>query len=401
MPTLRTRIATIGLAALLTPSALLRAQGEARRYVILRENGELIDPRRDYFSLAIAQGWVSTKHTFLQRLLSTDSKSTVLLESAVTFFDGQKIENASTFSNTDTRRNVGRAWGVQPTLFERLPGDAEPQLSIQLAVYREDNVGRVLGALDASKAALPADLVASPALGYARAVSGTFKTLFGADRTSYPFVWQGAIRAASPAITAAGMREHYVVLVAPRDPADQQYRALDARQLAYDEGSQRLTYAGAAVTDWSYAVVAVRKAARYDIASLMGGGSSAPWAVLGTNVFRAIPTGDAGSADELRTMARGLVAQLNNMTDLLKRELRFSAFSRGEAIAGLATRVRSQIKRRCDELQVAAAQCPTNDFDQIAENSLASFGIPVLSRAQVLSAGLALDARLFRAGNFQ
>jgi hypothetical protein len=359
------------------------AQGEASRYVIVPNNAAVIDPAKDYFSVSLETGWISTRHNALQRLLSTTSKFSVLIESTVTFFDGQKIEASETFSNKDVRPNVSKAWGVNPLLYSSLPGDANPALNIQLAIYREDNIGRVLESLDNSKAALPSDIVTSPVIGYARAVSGVFRSLFGTDRTRYPFLWQGSLRS-SAATTSTGLKEHYVVLVAPRDPNDKTYAELDPSKLSYDSASQRLKYNSNVVTDWSYAVLHVRKAQPYNVAQLAYS-SNAPWATLASSFFGALPVSDASNADELGALARTVRTQLVNQRDLLKRELRFSAFSRAVALASFATDASEQIQGACTRLSIAKANCPVTELDREAQRASAAFGLTAPAKSEVLT----------------
>lgn len=388
-------VAVVLILAALT-STRASAQGEASRYIVLRNGAATINPKTDYFSVTLVQGWLSKRSTFLETLLSSDTKSSILVQSAVTFFDGQKIENALTFSNSDIKKNVDKSWGITPLLYEKLPGDAAPDLTLQVGIYRADNFAKILSALDASKASLPADVISSPVVGYARAVSGVFSALFGTDATKYPFIWQGSVKAASPAITATGMKEHYIVLIAPRDRNDQTYKTLNVSNLAFDEANQRLTYNNSPVVDWSFAVLAVQKVDPYNIDLLMNGQSNAPWAVLGVNVFRAIPTGDASKVEQLQTLAKNLVAQLNNMTDLLKRELRFSAYSRAVTVASLATRSRDQIKSRCNALTISDAQCPTTELDQIANSAGRSFGLRDAQARDVTRDAQRIKTTLFR-----
>jgi hypothetical protein len=377
-------------------SNVARGQGEASRYILLRSGGATINPKTDYFTISLAQGWLSKNSRFLESLFSSDAKSDILLQSGTTFFDGQKVETALTFSNQDIKKNVSKSWGFNPQLYDKLPGDAAPDISVQVAISTADNVAKILAAVDASKASVPADVIASPVLGYARVVSGVFRALFGTDATKYPFIWQGSVKAASPAITAAGMKEHYIVLIAPRDAGDQTYKNLTVANLAFDEANQRLTYNNVPVVDWSFAVFAVQKTTPYDIDLLMNGQSNAPWAVLGVNVFRVIPTADAAKVEQLQTLAKSLVAQLNNMTDLLKRELRFSAYSRAVTVASLATRARDQIKIRCTALAIPDAQCPVSELDQVANSAGRLFGLSAAQGRFVIRDAQRTKAQLFR-----
>lgn len=379
---------------LLVFSSRLGAQGEASRYVLLPSAPQTLNATTDYFSVSLVQAWLSSKHGFLQTLLSTDTKFSVLLSASATFFDGQKVDATYTFSNSDIKKNVSKSWGINPRLVAKLPADIDPELRVQLAVYRDDNIGRVLGSLDASKAALPADILASPVLGYAQAVDGIFKAIFGTDRTRYPFLWEGSLGSSPVPRTPGGFKEHYVVLIAPRDANDQTYLQLDVAKLTYDEVAQRLKYNGQVVTDWSFAVFHVAKEAPYDIANLLNQ-STAPWAVLATSVFRSIPTGDATSVEELRTLAKTLVDQLANEADLLKRELRFSAYSRGVALSSLATRARSQIAARCKVLGIDDLECPLDGLTQVAANATGSFGLADTTLTSITVTGATIGTQLF------
>lgn len=360
-----------GACLALLPTGLL-AQGEASRYVYIPPDAQEIIESKDYFSLSLVQGWYSSRHNFLQNLLSQDTKASVLLQSTMATFDGEVIEKAETFSNTDVKRNVDRSWGLNPTLFDRLPGNLNPSLNVQIAIYRQDNLSSVLGALDDSKQFLPPDVIASPVIGYARAITGVFRNVFGTDRTRYPFIWQGNLRSAATAMTSRGMKEHYIILIAPRARNDALYGALDASKLSFDLGAQRLKYNANLVTDWSYAVFHVRKVTPYNILQLVNG-SNAPWAVMARSYFIALPTSDFRNKEELGALERSVLTQLSNMTDLLGRERRFSSFSRTEALVTFSKRARDQIRQRCTQLQIADADCPINQLNNYVSNAESTF----------------------------
>jgi len=369
------RLAALVMLSVFFSATLCIAQGEANRYVIIPDNAADINAKTDYFSVSLVQGWLSSRHSFLQSLLSTGSKFTVLINGEATFFDGQRIDAVTTSSNTDIRRGDSKPWGINPTLFPRLPGDVDMEITTQLAIYQEDTMARVLTAVDQSKASIPADVIASPALGYARAVSNIFRALFGTDKTRYPFIWSGSLKSSSVPRTSDGIKEHYLILVAPRDRHDEEYRRLDASRLSFDLASQRLRYNNTPVTEWSFAVFYIKKEQPYDINN-MANGSSAPWATLIVNVFRAIPADESATAQELRTLSRTLVTQLTNETDLLKRELRFSDYSRGLVLASLASHAKDQIAARCVAIKIETSQCPTSQLEQIAKKATEEYRQP-------------------------
>jgi len=371
----------------------VHAQGEASRYVLVPPGAREINSSRDYFSISLVQGWLSTRHSFLERLLSNTSKFTVLVQGHADFFDGQKIEVAYTFSNTDIRANVSKAWGMNPQVFPKLPADAGTTLLTRLAVYQEDRTATLLAELDRSKAFLPADLFAGQALGYAQVVSGVFRALFGTDKTKYPFLWEGDVLSSPVARTQDGFKEHYIVLVAPRSADDNTYLQLDPAKLSFDVNSQRLQYDGQFVTDWSFAVFYVRKEDPYDL-MLLTNQSTAPWATLAVSVFRAVPVDEAGTAQELRTLAKGLVTQLTTELDLLKRELRFSAYSRSVMLASLAGTARDLILERCQSLSIATAECPVGQLTQLAATATRAFGLPERLQGGVLEDAAKLSRTL-------
>ena len=338
---------------------LSSAQGEAARYVIVPSGAEVIDAKRDYYSISLVRGWYSARHAFLQTLLSTDTKSSVLLQSSVTL-GGQTVERALTFSNTSVKKNVEKPWGINPTIYPRLPGNTDPTLAVQVAIYQSSTTQQILQALDDSKGeALIGTLATAPFTGYVRAVSGVFTSLFGLNRERYPFIWQGNIRVGA-AVSGGNLREHYLVLIAPRRGDDRTFATLDGSQLQYVNDQLQLN--GQVVKDWTYAVFHIRKEQPYDIPQMVNDDNSA-WAGLASSFFTSLPVSDLGNKDELRTTARTVIAQLRNMQDLLLRDSRFSSFTRTEALITFARRSRDQINGRCTSLGLPEADCPLSEID--------------------------------------
>jgi hypothetical protein len=362
--------------------------------VVIPSKAQDIVYNKDYFAISLVQGWYSAKHSFLQNLLSQDSKASILLGWKASFFDAKSVEDNRTYSNTDLKSNIQKSWGINPRFFDRLPGDVSLDITTKIGIDRRGTLGSILSALDDSKSVLPADVVASPVLGYAKAVDGIFRALFGTDKTKYPFLWEGSLKAQSPAIKNGQMKEHYIVLISPRKADDAAYKELDVSKLKFDDTRQRLFYNDKEVTDWSFAVFYVHKEDPYDIALLMSD-SEAPWAVLGENVFRSIPVGDATDAAQLKTLAKSLKEQLDNEAVLLKRELRFSALSRAVALSSLAKRSYMKIQERCNTLTIDAATCPIDDLKQVAENAYNKFGLPVTEKTNIELLAKPVEGKLF------
>jgi len=193
-------------------------------------------------------------------------------------------------------------------------------------------------------------------------------------QSSYPFKWAGDIKIGS-ILTGDTMNEHYLILIAPAKDGDNFVKTLDGSKLSWDEGQQQLIYNGHILQDYSYAVLKVSKADRYNIPSLMFE-STAPWSVLAVNQFFAPSGVDVEDGKQVAKLSRNVTDQLKTELDLLKKEHRFSAFDRAAALYSFSERSKSVIQRLCKQKNIAAAQCDTSDLENFQGSILAFFHLP-------------------------
>ena len=347
----------------------------AVRYSIKAEPSQNINLDTDHYQITILRGWISAKDRFFKALLSKKSKLVVSIDEEAGFFDSDKLNISNLYENTDISKDTDRPWGLNLLLLNNIPADADSKLNFKLVIHREDRITQMFQALEATKGDLPTDIFTAPWIGYSKAVGNIFGRVFGTAQPQIPFSWTGNIKLSDVIVSPGVMASHYIVLIAPNSDQDQFPAQVDASKLRYDEVSQQLKYEGKIVSDRSYLVLKVTKADGYDIEDLLKE-STAPWAVLALAQFLVIPTADAKNADQLTTLSKNLLTQLNNEIDLLKREHRFSKYERGKALRSFAVNGRDQIASRCSALGVPDAQCPIDGLNQFISQIGPRFEIP-------------------------
>jgi hypothetical protein len=204
--------------------------------------------------------------------------------------------------------------------------------------------------------------------------SRVISSIFGADKSTYPFIWTGDIKTGS-VVSANALSEHYLILISPTHNGDSFVNTIDATKLAWDDNLQQLTYNNAVLTKYSYAVLKVVKGDRYSIPALMFE-STAPWSVLAISQFF-VPSGlDAENAQQVTKLSRGTTDQLRTELDLLKKEHRFSAFDRAAALYSFADRSKTVLQRLCKKKNIPDNQCDLSDLDNFENSILTYFNLP-------------------------
>lgn len=213
---------------------------DAARYVIVPTNAASIDIERDHYSVSFLHGWVSDKDSFFESLFSDKKDGVIQITLVNKFTEGDPIisENAAVLRNlkANTRRPIGQAL----QLLDQVPGDVDTRITIRIALHREDTISTVIGSLEESRAALPADIFAGPWIGYSKAVSSVLTRLFGTSSAAYPFYWTGDMRINDVLDSNGKMKEHYIVLVSPQADNDQRFAHLNSPRYIRGEATDRL-----------------------------------------------------------------------------------------------------------------------------------------------------------------
>lgn len=365
---------------------------DAARYVIVPTNAASIDIERDHYSVSFLHGWVSDKDSFFESLFSDKKDGVIQITLVNKFTEGDPIisENAAVLRNlkANTRRPIGQAL----QLLDQVPGDVDTRITIRIALHREDTISTVIGSLEESRAALPADIFAGPWIGYSKAVSSVLTRLFGTSSAAYPFYWTGDMRINDVLDSNGKMKEHYIVLVSPQADNDQRFAHLNSTNLKYDQVNRRVTYEGKPLTDWSYVVLRVGKGRPVSVDKELYG-SSAPWAVLGRSQFLTIPVPDA-NVEQITATAQGLVSQLGNELALLIAERKFSRRDRAMAIQTFAERSIAAIKGACKRIKVPDTECPIWSLEQFQSSSSEAFGYDKKTTIEIAKESLKLNASI-------
>jgi len=354
---------------------------EVKRFVITPTDAQDIVLNQDHLSVSLLDGWISAEDSFFKNLISKKSTLLVSVRATASFFEGnEKYERNTIHENSDIKKKTSRPWGVNIQLFDKIPAEASPSLEIRLAINRDDKVAQLFSAAQTAQSSLKAGFFASDWFGYSKLIGQLVSQYFGASRTSYPFLWTGDIKindVASP----TKMKEHYVLLIAPKNDSDVELPEMLASKFSYDKTGHRLNYDGKPVRDRSFAVLKVSREDPFDISNLLLT-SSAPWSVLALSQLLVIPVGDAGNADQLAAMSKGLVKSLADETELLKREPRFSAYDRAVVLHSFATNGRKVIVDRCQQLNTGAA-CPTSELDQFINQISSTFKLTPQQKEEI------------------
>lgn len=367
-----------GLIAVVLFAAAVSHAREAKPFMVKRQGNKEIVFEKDHFTVTFTTGWVSKKDSLLQKIFSSPKKLTADATASGTYFDGDMLKNAWVVENTDISHDLDRPWGIANTdLLSGIPADTViATFTIKMAAYKEDTFRNLIGAFKGAQPTSPPagfSLTVEPYLTYASIADSIFSTLFGTDKTTYPFLLESGILDNSVK-TDKGMLEHYIVAIAPNTDGDDWLRNLDATKLTFDEGSATLKYDGQPVKDHTFAVISVTGAPPTDIEKMLFN-SKAAWAVLALSDFYNAPLPDINAKEDVPRFDKAMVPLLAACVDQLKRELRFSAYDRATALLAFANRSKKMILAACAAKGIADTDCKTPQIDNFANGINDIFGI--------------------------
>ena len=316
------KIPRIAVALVVLTGCICHAR-EAKVFMTKAPNAAEIASDRGHLNLVFVTGWVSKKDGVLYRIFSSATKLTAQADAAGTYFDGDKLTNSWIIENTDISHDLDRPWGAaNKTLLFDIPADtADVSFTLKMAAYKDDLFKKLI---DSFKSSEPGTGVAvEPYLTYATVADGLFSTLFGTNKTTYPFLIDTGI-SDNNVKSPTGIYEHYLVAIAPNSDKDEWLKSVDGTKLSYDDGSKNLKYDGQLVKDHTFAIIMVSSGPEPNIARLMFE-SKAAWAVLAATDFYTSGLPDISTKDDVPKQDKTMTLQLGACIDQLKRELRFSA----------------------------------------------------------------------------
>lgn len=364
------------LGVLLVPLILVHGEAssqEVRAFTATWTGARTLEPKKDYISVTLLDGWLDKDDGFFAKIFGSNKKLAVLIDTKVTFFDSATIDSAIATTNSNPPASLNTPWGINAEVIDRIPADVVTSTTIKVTMYKDDKIEQTLKAVTGAGPATSA-IAASPYFAYATIVDNLFKSFFGLGNENYPFLWTGNF------LSVGGtLKEQYVILVAAKKSNDSELTGWKNSLLKYDTDG-RVTYDGKSLGR-SFAVFKISKVEGYDIGQLLVGESTAPWAVLGVNSFLSVDTGQASTKDQLTTLATTLTAQLKNEIDLLKREHRFSSYSRAQALTLLAKWAIDPLETQCTQSNVSP--CPVGGLKQIADKTALLFGLPAGDQPEV------------------
>jgi hypothetical protein len=316
---------------------------------------------RGHVDMTFVTGWISSKDSLIGRILSNNTKIAATASATGTYFDGDQLKNSWIVENTDVPHKLNRPWGVaNKPLLSAIPADTLVTLfTLQMATYREDRFKALIASFQSSEPT--SGLSVEPYLTYAKMVDGFFNTLFGTDKTKYPFTLDAGVADISIK-SPKGMYEHFIVAISPSSDKDTWLEQLDGLKLAYDSAANKLTYDGHLVTDHTFAILWVGAAQAPDIQKLLLS-SKAAWAVLALTNFYNATLPEIAAKDDVPKIDKAFVQQLAACVDQLKRELRFSAYDRAVALRAFAERAKQMTATACAAKNIAAQDCKTPQID--------------------------------------
>jgi hypothetical protein len=347
------------LFVLLVSSSLANA-AEAKVFTIKLSNGTTIRTDRDHFDVVFQAGFISQNDDFIHRLLSHNRNTSASISANGTYFDGDQLKNAWIVENSDIPSNgISRPWGVSnKVLLQGIPADTVlANISVRFALFKDDRLKQALGILQSGQPAVGVSV--QPYLTYGNLIDNFFNTFFGIDKTRYPFVLDTGL--SDPTVTTSdGMLEHYLVGISPSKEGDTSLDSLTS--LCYDPTTQSLRNGTQIVTDHTYAVFLIKNAPAPNIPSLLFS-SNAPWSALALGTFYQSPLPKILKRDDIAGVEVQYIKNLSDCTGLLKRELRFSAYDRAQALLQFATRAKKSIADSCAAGGLSVADCKTPQLD--------------------------------------
>ena len=344
-------------------------------------NASKIDPKVDHYVIIFEGGWISQKDSILRTILTNNSKLVAEADGTTTFFDQNQLKTSTIFNDTDIGHTLDRAWGGSHILItDSLPADTKTNIKANATIFSDDRLKGIVSAFSSNP--LPAGLTAQPYVAYAALADSIMSALLNPTNPEMPFVMQVDV---SPQGT---FNEFYVIgIVSNKDHSDTTLAAMtDSTKLTYDETSSRLSYNSNSVTDHSWAVFKVEKAASPNIAQLTLN-STAPWAVLAVNNFYFPTLPDLSNASDVAKQDKSSVNQLQSVLALLQKEPRFSQFDRAAALSTFAQQAKQIIDAACTAGHVASADCATPQIDLFVSNIGSLFGLTPSQHQNALTTG--------------
>lgn len=352
--------------------------------------GSEIDRQRDHMALILENGWISRENGFLADLFSK-SKGGVFRISASTVFDNnQTTQLESTTLIEDPKGSMGRALGEKGPVYADIPADLKAlELTVRLALTQEDRVKNLLGEIDNSKAALPAEVVTAPWVGYAKLVSTVTQSLFGTSDADYPL--SGRYKLPMPT------KEHYVLFIASDQENDKELS--NAVNTDFEYKGQRLYFKNRPIQKWTHLVF---KIARSDskrspeqrisdsVVSL-----DTPWATVVRTQLRVLRASSAKDSSQLSAIADNAYSALQNLEKFLRDDLSFSNFDRGSALVYYTNDAVKKIDEACKKKKYA--ECPTDSLVEYRDGIAKSMGIPdtrLAAGAKAIELQVAIESRI-------
>jgi hypothetical protein len=334
---------------------------EAKVFMVKAQNAVEIRTDNGHLNVVFVAGWVAQKDGVFLKIFSSANKLTAQADAVGTYFDNDQLKNSWFIENTDISHTLDRPWGAaNKVLLSGIPADtAIVSFSLKMAAYKDDTFKKLITAF---KGAEPGTGIAvEPYLTYATVADGLFSTLFGTDKTTYPFLIDTGI-SDNYVKSLNGIYEHYIIAIAPNSDKDDWLKSVDGTKLAYDDGTKALKYDGKSVNDHTFAIIFVGSALEPDIAKLMFE-SKAAWAVLALTNFYTNGLPEISSKDDVAKQDKTMTQQLGACIDQLKRELRFSAYDRAKGLRAFSEQAKKSISAACKAKSIGDADCKTPQID--------------------------------------
>jgi hypothetical protein len=359
---------TVFLAIILVGCCYAR---EAKVFMLKASNAPEIRSDRGHLNLVFVAGWVANKDSLVNRIFSRATKLSAQAEAVGTYFDQDQLKNSWIIENTDVSHTLNRPWGAaNKTLLASIPADtAIVSFTLKMAAYKEETFRKLINSFKSSEPGT--GIAVEPYLTYATVADGLFSTLFGTDKTTYPFLLDTGISDNS-VMSSAGFYEHYIISIAPNSDNDPWFNALDGSKLSY--ASNDLKYDGQSVKDHTFAIVFVGTAEAPDIPKLLLQ-SRAAWAVLALTNFYSAGLPDIGSKDDVPKQDKTMKQQLAACIDQLMRELRFSAYDRAKGLTAFSDQAKKSISDACAAKNIAVSDCKTPQIDAFKDGINGIFGV--------------------------
>lgn len=304
---------------------------EATRIRIDLQNAESIDLVKDYINISLLAGYISDKDSFWEGLFGNNDKFVITSTINSVLSSNETLTSTYTYQNEDMGKQTGRPWGISRILLRGMPAEASTDINLRVLIdesSRLDSILQVAGAAD-SGAAVTLNVFNEVSLGRSRLLADLLNEVLGLNSDEIPFVFTQSVKL--PDVVSNGsMNEHLLVLIAPNKDNDRTMASFDSQSLSYESSSGQLKLGDDIVADHSWAVLQISKAPSPNIVSETIR-SNAPWAVVAKEyLFSSLPVAD--NEDQLDQYSQSKLAQLSNLSDLLKEEKRFNAFSQAVAL---------------------------------------------------------------------